>query len=141
PTITIITLPRSPSTLYVPLFFFAYSVHHRDLHSFPTRRSSDLENATVIIKRSLGTPARALKNRWTDAILELEEKQAGYETLKDYISGEANKRYIHEGKAEEGFGWSGQGAARIHHIPSVKELIDSIIEEGEQIRKQWNITR
>lgn len=99
------------------------------------------ENATVIIKRSLGTPARALKNRWTDAILELEEKQAGYETLKDYISGEANKRYIHEGKAEEGFGWSGQGAARIHHIPSVKELIDSIIEEGEQIRKQWNITR
>src|SRR5438045_7415266 len=30
---------------YVPLycfFFFSSSAHHRDLHSFPTRRSSDL---------------------------------------------------------------------------------------------------
>src|SRR5699024_3252366 len=34
------------------------------------------ENATVVIKRSLGTPARALKNPWTDEILEL-EKQYG----------------------------------------------------------------
>src|SRR5438309_3892293 len=27
----------------LPLFFFSCSGHHRDLHSFPTRRSSDLE--------------------------------------------------------------------------------------------------
>src|SRR5205807_4284710 len=26
-----------------PLFFFSSYSHHRDLHSFPTRRSSDLE--------------------------------------------------------------------------------------------------
>src|SRR5205807_8807908 len=26
------------------LFFFKYSVDHQDLHSFPTRRSSDLES-------------------------------------------------------------------------------------------------
>src|SRR5205085_10858945 len=26
----------------VYFFFFQYSAHHRDLHSFPTRRSSDL---------------------------------------------------------------------------------------------------
>src|SRR5690606_13670837 len=30
------------------------------------------ENSTVVIKRSLGTPARALKNEWTNKILELE---------------------------------------------------------------------
>src|SRR5690606_41893000 len=34
-------LPVSP-----PLFFFHCSGPHRDLHSFPTRRSSDLRSAT-----------------------------------------------------------------------------------------------
>src|SRR5690625_2748726 len=79
------------------------------------------EEATVVIKRSIGAPARALKGKWPDKILELENQQAGYEGLKDLISGEANKRYIHEGVEAEGFGWSGQGAARIQDIPTVSE--------------------
>ncbi|MFD2132989.1 NAD(P)H-dependent flavin oxidoreductase [Pseudogracilibacillus auburnensis] len=97
------------------------------------------EEATVVIKRSLGAPARALKGSWPDKILDLEKQKAGYEGLKDYISGEANKRYIHEGVAEEGFGWAGQGAARISDIPTVEELIQSIITEAEQIRKAWGM--
>lgn len=95
------------------------------------------ENATVVIKRSLGMPARAIKNMWTEQILEIEEKQEGYESLKNYISGEANKRYIHKGDETTGFGWSGQGAARIHDIPTVDELIQSIIQEAEAIKKKW----
>src|SRR5205814_9886754 len=31
-------------------FFFYYYVHHLDLHSFPTRRSSDLGSAAMIEK-------------------------------------------------------------------------------------------
>ncbi len=95
------------------------------------------EDATVVIKRSLGSPARALKGTWPEKILELEKQQAGYEGLKDYISGEANKRYIHDGVKEEGFGWSGQGAARINDIPTVAELIQSMIKEAESIRRKW----
>src|SRR5207249_10092585 len=34
-----LTTPPHPPSL---LFFLQYSPHHRDLHSFPTRRSSDL---------------------------------------------------------------------------------------------------
>src|SRR5207249_9782008 len=33
------------TSLSLLLFFFHRSAHHRDLHSFPTRRSSDLEHA------------------------------------------------------------------------------------------------
>lgn len=95
------------------------------------------ENSTVVIKRSLGAPARALKNNWTDKILEIESEDGTYESLKDYISGEANKRFIHDGNFEEGFGWAGQGAARIHDIPTVQELFDRIIQEAEDIRKKW----
>src|SRR5690625_934955 len=111
------------------------------VHAHPHYQQAILdadETSTVVIKRSLGFPARALKNEWTDQILELEAKQATYEQLSDLISGEANKRYIHEGVENEGYGWAGQGVARIHDIPTVEELIQSIIEEAERIRKKWS---
>lgn len=96
------------------------------------------ENATVVIKRSLGTPARALKNPWTDEILELEKQYGDYESLKTHISGEANKQYIYKGEETAGFGWAGQGAARIRSIPTVEELIQSMIDEAADIRRKWS---
>ncbi|WP_163531403.1 NAD(P)H-dependent flavin oxidoreductase [Halobacillus ihumii] len=95
------------------------------------------ESSTVVIKRSLGAPARALKNSWTEQILELEKDNRGYEGLRSYISGEANKRYIHKGE-EDGFAWAGQVAARIEDVPSVAELMDRIIAEAEAIRGKWS---
>lgn len=95
------------------------------------------ETATTVIKRSIGAPARALKGDWTDKILEIEKEKLGYESIKDYISGETNKRFIHEGYFTEGFGWSGQGAARINDIPTVGELIENIMQEAESIRDKW----
>ncbi|WP_079530604.1 NAD(P)H-dependent flavin oxidoreductase [Halobacillus hunanensis] len=95
------------------------------------------ESSTVVIKRSIGAPARALKNSWTEQILELEKDNPGYEGLKSYISGEANKRYIHKGE-EDGFAWAGQVAARIDDVPSVAELMDRIITEAEAIRGKWS---
>ncbi|TRM12263.1 nitronate monooxygenase [Lentibacillus cibarius] len=96
------------------------------------------EAATVVIKRSLGTPARALKNPWTEEILELEKQHGDYESLREHISGEANKRYIYDGDDTKGFGWAGQGAARIKDIPSVQELINVMIEEAGAIRRKWS---
>ncbi|WP_284140948.1 MULTISPECIES: nitronate monooxygenase family protein [unclassified Virgibacillus] len=93
------------------------------------------ETATVVIKRSLGMPARALKNQWTEEILKLEKAGKGYEDLKTYISGVANKRFIHDGDAENGFGWAGQGAAGITDIPTVHELVSRIVNEGNNIRQ------
>lgn len=97
------------------------------------------EFSTTVIKRSLGTPARAIKNSWTDTILQKEREKGDYNHLKNYISGEANKKYIHFGKENEGFGWAGQGASRIASIPTVDQLIKSIIKEAEFIRKKWSI--
>lgn len=97
------------------------------------------EGDTVVIKRSLGTPARALRNDFTDKILLLEEKHGNdYEQLKTYISGEVNQNYIQSGEESAGFGWAGQGASRIHQILSVKDVIDSIMNEAKQIRAKWS---
>lgn len=95
------------------------------------------ENSTTVIKRSIGAPARALIGPWTDKILEIEEKNLGYESLKDYISGKVNQKYILEGNDAEGFGWAGQSVARINEILPVEELIQMIIREANQIREKW----
>ncbi|GGH72173.1 enoyl-ACP reductase II [Compostibacillus humi] len=110
------------------------------VHAHPQYKKDILaadENSTVVIKRSIGAPARALKNAWTEKILKIEEENGGYEALKDYISGEANKRYIHHGEMDNGFGWAGQSAIRIHDIPTVEQLIHSILSEAEEIVSKW----
>lgn len=110
-------------------------VHAHDIYKRALLEAD--EKSTVLIKKSIGAPARALKNSWTDEILKLEEKNVGYDGLKAYISGEANKRYIYDGKTEEGFAWAGQVAMRINDIPTVKQLFDQIINEADSIRKRW----
>lgn len=96
------------------------------------------ENQTVVIKKSLGAPARAIGNGWTDQILEIEKNNGDYEQLKDYISGIANKRYIYDGKIDDGFAWAGQVMGLINDIPSVQELMDRIIREAKEIREKWS---
>lgn len=110
-------------------------VHASELYK--SRLIQGTENDTVIIKKSIGAPARAIANQWTSKILELERTRGDYESLKDFISGEANKKYIHEGKAEEGFAWAGQIMGLIRDIPSVEQLIKTIISDAEGIRSRW----
>ncbi|MFC3211161.1 NAD(P)H-dependent flavin oxidoreductase [Planomicrobium okeanokoites] len=95
------------------------------------------ENDTVIIKRSIGAPARTLKNSWTDRILEIEHQTPTYDSLKDYISGEANKRFIYDGQVERGFGWAGQVTGMIQDVPTVQELFDRMVEEAAGISRKW----
>lgn len=97
------------------------------------------ETDTVIIKRGIGAPARVLKNKWVDKILEIEQQHPTYEALKKYISGEANKRYIYDGLDQEGFAWAGQIVGRIHDIPSVAELIERMIAESETMYQKLKL--
>jgi NADH:quinone reductase (non-electrogenic) len=105
--------------------------------SYKHRLVEGSENDTVVIKRTLGSPARAIANSWTEKILEIESKSGNYESLKDYISGIANKRFIYEGNKHNGFAWAGQIMGRIKDIPTVNELIHRIITEAEEIRNTW----
>jgi NADH:quinone reductase (non-electrogenic) len=95
------------------------------------------ESGTVVIKKTLGTPGRALANSWTEKILNIEKSNGGYEQLKDFISGRANQRYIYDGAAEEGFAWAGQVMGLIKDVPSVQELFNRLINDAEQIRAKW----
>lgn len=105
--------------------------------SYKTALIESTESDTTIIKRSIGSPARVLRSDYTDKILAIEQETPTYEALKDYISGEANKRWIYDGIKEEGIGWAGQVTGMIHDIPTVAELFDRMIKDAEGIRGKW----
>lgn len=85
------------------------------------------ETDTVVIKRTLKTPGRVLSSVYADKILELEAQGADYQTLKEYISGETNKKYILTGDSTQGYGWAGQVVGLIDDNPTIKDLFDRII--------------
>ena len=90
------------------------------------------ETDTVIIKRSLGAPGRVLKSAFTQSIIESENNGAGYEDLKELISGAANRTYIYDGDDKAGFGWGGQIIGLIDSIPTVQELFDEMVGTAEK---------
>ncbi|MFJ7730096.1 NAD(P)H-dependent flavin oxidoreductase [Neobacillus sp. NPDC097160] len=110
-------------------------VHAHEIYK--QRLVKGTESDTVVIKRTLGSPARAIANTWTEKILEIERNNGDYDQLKDLISGTANKRYIYNGDANEGFAWAGQVMGLIRDIPSVGELFERMIDDAEQIRAKW----
>ncbi|MCH7320788.1 nitronate monooxygenase family protein [Solibacillus sp. MA9] len=95
------------------------------------------ETNTIVIKRSIGAPARVIRNDFTDHILAIEQQTPTYEALKSYISGEANKKFIYEGNEAQGFGWAGQVTGMIHDIPSVEQLIQRMVVQAEAFRIKW----
>src|SRR5207248_9132753 len=58
-------------------FFFSCYGAHRDLHSFPTRRSSDLEPARIGRGDVRERDARRVGDRGLDAVRRGEERPAG----------------------------------------------------------------
>jgi NADH:quinone reductase (non-electrogenic) len=105
--------------------------------SYKQKLIEGTENDTVVIKRTLGAPARAILNSWTEKILQLEAENADYKQLKDYISGKANKKFIYDGNFEEGFAWAGQIMGMIKDVPTVDELISRMVSEANEIRQKW----
>lgn len=95
------------------------------------------ENETTVIKRSIGAPARALRNDFTDKILKIEAETPTYEALKEHISGKANTRYVCNGDATQGFGWAGQVTGLIQDVPTVQELMDRMVAQATEIRLKW----
>lgn len=90
------------------------------------------ETDTIVIKRTLGAPARAIKSNFTEAIVSKELVGATYEDLKNDISGRTNCHYIYDGNEETGFGWAGQVMGLIHDVPTVQELIDEMIHTANK---------
>ncbi len=90
---------------------------------------------TRLIMRAIRNTERVLKNANVDRILEIERAKGAdlkIEDIHDQVAG-VYPRIMLEGDMDAGAWSCGMVAGLIHDIPSVKELIDRIISEAEEI--------
>jgi len=92
--------------------------------------SSELD--TVVTGSANGHPVRAFRNRLTRYIEELEKRGEGFEEIEKVAVG-ALKRAAKEGDLNSGSLMAGQSSGLIREVLSVSKLIESIIEEAEEV--------
>ncbi|MEE9202525.1 MAG: nitronate monooxygenase [Dehalococcoidia bacterium] len=94
------------------------------------------ETDTVMIERSVGNPIRALRNQVAETIMEMEARGTSEEELYPFLRGELGRQAYIDGQVEKGVISVGEVVGLVRDIPTVKELIDSIIEGAQAIAER-----
>jgi len=103
---------------------------HPEVKEFLTTVS---ERDTVLVLRSFRNTMRALRNPTSEKVLEMEMQGADIHQLESLISGRVGLKLLEEGDTDNGLLSVGQVVGLIHDIPTVKELIDRIMKEAEEV--------
>src|SRR5206468_12766156 len=84
--------------LFVHIFFFSRSVPHRDLHSFPTRRSSDLQGRRQFLRAAVLAREVAARGgeRRLDALLLVGESALAGGSVRDAEEGYRSEEHTSE---------------------------------------------
>ncbi len=93
------------------------------------------EGGTKLALKKLA-PVRLVKNEFFNRVNEAESRGADSEELKMLLSKGRAKRGMFEGDMEEGELEIGQVSAQFEDIPSVAELMNRIVSEYEQVRRE-----
>ncbi|UPY38251.1 nitronate monooxygenase [Sediminicoccus sp. KRV36] len=88
-------------------------------------------SGTMIIKRSLGMPGRALVSAFAQQIAAREAAGAPAEEIVPMIAGSVNAIATDEGRMQEGFAWAGQCSGLIEDIPPAGEVVRRMVQEAE----------
>ncbi|SFI32937.1 nitronate monooxygenase family protein [Bradyrhizobium sp. Gha] len=90
---------------------------------------------TVLVMRALRNTERVLRNKGVDELLEIEREKGAslkIDDILDQVAGVYPKVMV-DGQMDAGAWSCGMVVGLIHDIPTVKELIDRIMVEAEQI--------
>lgn len=91
------------------------------------------ERDTVLLLRSFRNTMRALRNPTAEKVLELEKQGTDIHQLEALISGRVGLKLLEAGDIDNGLLSVGQVVGLVHDIPTVKELVDRIIKEAEEV--------
>lgn len=94
------------------------------------------ELSTRLIMRPLRNTERVLTNAAVEQILSIEKDKGPELAINDIyhlVAGTQNRKVLQEGEMDAGAWSCGMVAGLIHDIPTVKELVDRIMAEAEQI--------
>src|SRR5262252_9474259 len=90
---------------------------------------------TRLVMRALRNTERVLKNKGVDQLIEIEREKGGalkIEDIHEQVAGVYPKVMV-DGNMEAGAWSCGMVVGLINDVPAVKELIDRIMSEAEQI--------
>jgi len=88
---------------------------------------------TMYVMRSLRNTERVLRNPIAEKVVEMEGRGATIQELAPLITGKNGLRALKDGETDVGLMAAGQSVGLVHDVPTVRELIDTIIEEAQQI--------
>jgi len=91
------------------------------------------ETDTMYVMRSLRNTERVLRNPIAEKVVELEGQGAGIGELAPLVSGQNGLRVLKDGDTDVGLMTAGQSVGLVHDVPTVRELIDTIISVAQQI--------
>ena len=91
------------------------------------------ETDTMYVMRSLRNTERVLRNEVAEKVVALEGQGAGIAELAPLVSGKNGLRVPKDGETNVGLMATGQSVGLVHDVPTVRELIDTIIAEAQQI--------
>jgi NAD(P)H-dependent flavin oxidoreductase YrpB (nitropropane dioxygenase family) len=91
------------------------------------------EKDTLMIMRSINNPERVVTTNFARSVLQMEEKGTSLEELLPMINGLRQKRALDKGDVDEAMIPCGQVVGLIHEIPTVREIIEGIINEARLI--------
>lgn len=95
-------------------------------------KSKDID--TVVTGRCTGHPVQVLKNKLAKEYLKLESANASIEVLEELGKG-ALKRAVVDGDIESGSLMAGQISGMVKKVQSVKEIIEEMFSEYEEVKK------
>lgn len=94
------------------------------------------ENDTVLIQKSIQNASRVVRNEHTEKILEMENRGATLEELLPMISGTRGVNAYETGDTSEANITVGQGVGMIKDTPTVKEVIDEMVNGAKEIMQR-----
>jgi len=87
---------------------------------------------TMLIMRSLGATHRVWNNSAAKKCAEKEASSADWAEILSIVAGDNARKMYREGDLDAGVISIGQGIGLIHEIPTVKDLLDRIMEQAEE---------
>lgn len=115
---------------------FAASTESSAHENFKAMVAQSSEGATMLTLKQL-TPVRMLKNRFYRQVEEAERRGAQPDELKMLLGSRRSRKGIFEGDLDEGELEIGQVAASIRDIKPAALIVEEMMNEYEELKKQW----
>jgi NADH:quinone reductase (non-electrogenic) len=91
------------------------------------------EQDTQLIFRTLRNTARVFRNSVSEQVVAMEREGRGIEEIGPLVAGARGRRVLEDGELEAGIWSAGMVAGLVRGVPTVKDLLEGIVEEAERI--------